>query len=210
MHRTKHLSQIVKCAMGIAAAIATAGAMCATALAAETGDMKQSQKTEKATLGGGCFWCVEAVLEKLPGVRSVISGYAGGHSENPTYQEVCSGDTGHAEVVQIEFDPSQISFEAILKAFWKGHDPTTPNRQGADKGTQYRSIILYHDDAQRAVAEKSKKAAAADFADPIVTEIVPLTKFYPAEEYHQDYFAKNPNAPYCVYVIKPKLEKFKP
>ncbi len=169
--------------------------------------MTQKPKTEKATLGGGCFWCVEAVLERIPGVLSVVSGYAGGQTKDPDYKQVCSGDTGHAEVVQVEFDPTRVTYDQLLAAFWKAHDPTTPNRQGADKGTQYRSIILYHDEAQRTAAEKSKAAAAADFADPIVTEIQRLEKFYPAEDYHQDYFAKNPNAPYCVYVIKPKLQK---
>ncbi len=192
-------------------AIAAAGITCLAAHThAEGNKMIRPPKTEKATLGGGCFWCVEAVLERIPGVISVVSGYAGGSTQNPTYQQVCAGDTGHAEVVQIEFDPSRITYEQLLKAFWKAHDPTTPNRQGADAGTQYRSIILYHDEAQRIAAEKSKAAAAADFADPIVTEIKPLEKFYPAEDYHQDYFSKNPNAPYCVHVIKPKLEKAKP
>jgi peptide-methionine (S)-S-oxide reductase len=161
----------------------------------------------QATLGGGCFWCVEAVFETFEGVRSVVSGYAGGSTPNPAYEQVCSGNTGHAEVVQIEFDPSKISYEQLLEVFWATHDPTTPNRQGADTGTQYRSIILTHDDEQKQIAERSKTAAAKRFSDPIVTEIVPLTTFYPAEEYHQDYFKKNPNAPYCAYVISPKLQK---
>jgi len=210
MNNAQHLSRVVKWPIACGVMIAMLGGTWGTGHSAESENVKQPHKTEKATLGGGCFWCVEAVLERLPGVKSVVSGYAGGHTENPTYEEVCAGNTGHAEVVQVEFDPAQISFQQVLKAFWKGHDPTTPNRQGADKGTQYRSIILYHDDAQRAAAEKSKLEAASDFADPIVTEIKPLVKFYPAEDYHQDYFAKNPNAPYCVYVIKPKLDKVKP
>lgn len=163
--------------------------------------------TELATFGGGCFWCLEAVFERLEGVRAVTSGYAGGKTENPTYPQVCTGDTGHAEVVQIEFDPQTVSYEKLLSVFWEAHDPTTLNRQGADVGTQYRSIILYHSDAQRRAAEQSKLAAQGKFARPIVTEIVPLTKFYPAEAYHQDYFRKNPNAPYCQVVIRPKLQK---
>lgn len=164
-------------------------------------------KTELATLGGGCFWCTEAVFETLDGVKSVISGYAGGKTENPTYKEICTGQTGHAEVIQIEFDPSVISFEKLLDVFWNAHDPTTLNRQGADVGTQYRSTIMYHNEEQKRVAEKSKAAAQKHFKDPIVTEIVPLKKFYPAEEYHQDYFAKNPDKGYCTVVIRPKLLK---
>lgn len=139
----------------------------------------------------------------------MTSGYAGGRTSNPTYKQVCGGDTGHAEVIQIEFDPAKITFEQLLDVFWQAHDPTTPNQQGADAGTQYRSVILYHDEAQRRAAEKSKQEAVRQFRDPIVTEIIPLTKFYPAEDYHQDYFRKNPDAPYCVYVINPKLQKLK-
>ena len=167
----------------------------------------KSGATQIATLGGGCFWCVEALYETFDGVKSVISGYAGGHKENPTYKEVCSETTGHAEVIQIEFDPAKISYDQILELFWEIHDPTTLNRQGADSGTQYRSIVMYHDEAQRKAAEKSKNAAQAKFGGKIVTEIAPLKKFYVAEEYHQDYFRKNPNAPYCAYVISPKLQK---
>lgn len=166
----------------------------------------QTNTMERATFGGGCFWCVEAVFERLEGVRSVTSGYAGGHTPKPTYRQVCTGDTGHAEVVQIEFDPRTISFARLLDVFWDAHDPTTPNRQGADTGTQYRSIILWHNEAQKQTAEKSKAAAAKRFKSPIVTEIVPLKQFYPAEEEHQDYFRKNPNAPYCAFVIRPKLK----
>ncbi len=161
-----------------------------------------------ATLGTGCFWCTEALLETLDGVKSVISGYSGGHKENPTYKEVCSETTGHAEVVQIVFDPKTISYEEILFYFWQSHDPTTLNRQGNDVGTQYRSIILYHDDKQKAAAEKSKAAAADSFVDPIVTEIVPFEKFYPAEKEHQDFFRNNPANSYCYFVIRPKLQKF--
>ena len=163
--------------------------------------------TELATYGGGCFWCVEAIFQRLQGVKSVASGYAGGKRENPTYEEVCAGTTGHAEVIQIEFDPGKISYEELLDVFWQAHDPTTLNRQGADVGTQYRSIILYHSDHQKEAAEKSKKAAASQFKNSIVTEIVPLTKFYKAERYHQNYFNNNPSAPYCTYVIRPKLDK---
>ncbi|MBI2924630.1 MAG: peptide-methionine (S)-S-oxide reductase MsrA [Verrucomicrobia bacterium] len=163
--------------------------------------------TELATFGGGCFWCTEAVFERLDGVKAVTSGYAGGPKANPTYKEVCEGDTGHAEVIQIEFDPAKISFEKLLDLFWDAHDPTTLNRQGADSGTQYRSVIFFHSEAQKTAAEKSKRAAAARFRDPIVTEIAPLTKFYKAEAYHQDYFRNNSNAPYCRVVIRPKIEK---
>ena len=183
-----------------------------TARAGEPSDktMNATNKTELATFGGGCFWCLEAVFERLDGVKSVTSGYAGGTKENPTYKEVCTGATGHAEVIQIEFDPQKISYEKLLEVFWEAHDPTTMNRQGADAGTQYRSVILYHNDAQKRAAEKSKELAQWRFPRPIVTEIIPLTKFFKAEEYHQDYFRKNPNAPYCAVVISPKLEKLKP
>jgi peptide-methionine (S)-S-oxide reductase len=164
--------------------------------------------TELATLGGGCFWCTEAIFKMLPGVKSVTSGYAGGTKENPTYKEVCSGTTGHAEVIQVEFDPAVISYEKLLDTFWEAHDPTTLNRQGADTGTQYRSIILYSTEEQKAAAERSKARAQAEFDRPIVTEIVPLTKFYKAEGYHQDYYRSNPNQPYCQMVIRPKVKKF--
>ena len=164
--------------------------------------------TELATLGGGCFWCTEAIFQMLPGVKSVASGYAGGVTEDPTYEEVCTGRTGHAEVIQVAFDPERVSFEKILEVFWEAHDPTTLNRQGNDAGTQYRSIILYNSRAQKEAAEKSKAAAQQHFSSPIVTEIVPLQKFYPAEEYHQDYYRSNPNQGYCRAIIRPKVEKF--
>ncbi|MDP2207647.1 MAG: peptide-methionine (S)-S-oxide reductase MsrA [Bacteroidota bacterium] len=164
---------------------------------------------EKATLGGGCFWCTEAVFQTLPGVVSVISGYSGGSKVNPTYEEICTGKTGHAEVVEITFDPAKISYEKLLDVFWKAHDPTTLNRQGADVGTQYRSGIFYHNQKQKISAEKSKLEAQRQFDDTIVTEIKPLVHFYPAEEYHQNYFEKNPDAAYCKFVIRPKLEKLK-
>lgn len=161
-----------------------------------------------ATLGGGCFWCTEAIYKMLPGVKSIVSGYAGGKVENPTYQQVCTGASGHAEVIQISYDPSRISYETILKTFWEVHDPTTLNQQGADIGTQYRSVIMFHDAAQKAIAEKSKIEAQKQFTRPIVTEIVPFDKFYAAEGYHQDYYKNNPMQGYCRAVIRPKVEKF--
>ncbi len=176
------------------------------ALAQPTQSMN-TNKTETATLGGGCFWCMEAVYERLPGVISITSGFAGGHTANPTYHQVCKGDTGHAEVTQIEFDPEKISYAKLLDVFWQAHDPTTLNRQGADEGTQYRSIILYHTEAQKLAAEKSKAGAQKNFKHPIVTEIVPFTNFYKAEDYHQEYYDNNSTAGYCRVVIAPKLEK---
>lgn len=164
---------------------------------------------EQATFGAGCFWCVEAVFQRLDGVTSVVSGYAGGTKPNPTYEDVCTGSTGHAEVAQISFDPAKISYERLLDVFWQSHDPTTLNRQGADAGPQYRSVIFYHDERQKLAAEKSKIAAQKDFDESIVTEVQPLKRFYAAENYHQDYFNNHQNAPYCVFVIKPKLEKLK-
>jgi peptide-methionine (S)-S-oxide reductase len=166
-------------------------------------------QNELATFGGGCFWCVEAAFKMLDGVAKVTSGYAGGTVENPTYKAVCAGTTGHAEVVQVEYDPHKASYEQLLELFWLAHDPTTLNRQGNDAGTQYRSVIFYHNEAQKTAAEKSKKAAAVKFKDPIVTEISPLKKFYPAEGYHQDYYNLNPNQGYCRMVIKPKIDKIK-
>jgi len=159
------------------------------------------------TLGGGCFWCTEAVFQRLEGVSSVVSGYMGGHVANPSYQQVTTGETGHAEVVQITFNPEIVSLERLLQWFWVAHDPTTLNRQGADVGTQYRSVIFYRDDQQRAVAEASKQAAQQNSRRPIVTEIAAAGAFYPAEDYHQDYFNRNQFAPYCQVVIQPKLDK---
>jgi len=170
--------------------------------------MNTTNSTELATLGGGCFWCTEAIFQMLPGVKSVTSGYAGGHTANPTYKQVCEGTTGHAEVIQIEFEPGKISFEKVLETFWEAHDPTTLNRQGNDYGTQYRSIILYHTPAQKAAAEKSKADAQKHFSQPIVTEIAPLTIYYKGEAYHQDFYRNNPNQGYCRAVIRPKVEKF--
>ena len=166
---------------------------------------------EHATLGAGCFWCVEAVFLELKGVESVTSGYAGGETANPTYEEVCSGRTGHAEVVRIDYDPRQISFADLLEVFWRTHDPTTRNRQGNDVGPQYRSVVFYHDDEQRCLAEEMLSALdeSGAYADKIVTEIAPLTSYYPAEDYHQDYFRQNPGHPYCLALIPPKLEKLR-
>jgi len=166
-------------------------------------------KTQTATLGGGCFWCVEAVYERMPGIISVTSGYAGGEKENPTYEDICTGKTGHAEVVQIEYDPEKISYDKIIDLFWDAHDPTTLNRQGNDVGTQYRSIILTTNDDEARAAKESKDRAQAKFSSPIVTEIVPLEKFYPAEDYHQDFYRENPMHPYNMAVIRPKLDKLK-
>jgi peptide-methionine (S)-S-oxide reductase len=164
-----------------------------------------------ATFGNGCFWCTEAVFQQLKGVSKVTSGYSGGQIENPTYKAVCSGETGHAEVLQIEYDEAQISFEELLEVFWSTHDPTTLNRQGNDVGTQYRSAIFYHDNAQKEKAEAYKKQLdqSGAWKDPIVTEITTFTRFYPAEDYHQNYFNENGSNPYCQYVVRPKVDKFK-
>ncbi|QDT69892.1 Peptide methionine sulfoxide reductase MsrA 2 [Planctomycetes bacterium MalM25] len=164
-----------------------------------------------ATFGGGCFWCTEAVFDATEGVHAAVSGYAGGRVINPTYEAVCSGTTGHAEVIQVTYDPAVISYKDLLQIFFRTHDPTTLNQQGADRGTQYRSVIYFHDDAQRAVAEEVKAAldASGAFRGPIVTELSPLDIFYPAEAYHQDYFARNPAQGYCRAVIAPKMEKYR-
>ena len=164
---------------------------------------------ETATFGNGCFWCTEAVFQRLKGVSSVQSGYAGGQLNNPTYEQVCGGDTGHAEVLQITFDPTHITYDELLEVFWKTHDPTTLNRQGNDVGTQYRSVIFYHNENQKKLAEQYKKKLDAEgiWKDPIVTEITPFTNFFPAENYHRDYYKRNGYQPYCVFVIKPKVEK---
>ena len=170
-----------------------------------------SDTVQLATFGSGCFWCVEAVYQDLRGVHSAVSGYSGGPDANPTYQQVCSGTTGHAEVVQISFDPAEINYADLLYIFWRTHDPTTLNRQGADSGTQYRSVIYYHDEKQRQLAEDSlRETDASDlWPDPIVTEISPAQAFYKAEDYHQNYFRQNPNQPYCTMVIDPKMRKFR-
>ncbi len=164
---------------------------------------------QKATFGGGCFWCVEAVMQRLRGVESVVSGYAGGKFPAPTYREVCSGLTGHAEVVQVTFDADILSYRDLLSIFMTTHDPTTLNRQGADKGTQYRSVIYYHDDNQKAVIDEVMRALKDVYEDAIVTEVSPLPPFFEAEDYHQNYFNENPIAPYCRIVITPKVDKLR-
>ena len=188
--------------LALVAALATASAQ------PKKMNEKPSSTEQRVTFGGGCFWCLEAVFQRLIGVKSVASGYAGGTVPNPSYDAVCTGETGHAEVVQIEFDPKQISFDKLLEVFWAAHDPTTLNRQGADIGTQYRSAIYYENEAQKVAAEKSKAKAQGEFKDPIVTEIAPLKAFYKAEGYHQNYYNQNANKnPYCTVVIRPKLQK---
>jgi peptide-methionine (S)-S-oxide reductase len=172
-----------------------------------TTNMMDGNVTEFALVGGGCFWCTEAVFEKLDGVIEVISGYAGGETNNPTYKEICTGKTGHAEVIRIKFDPRIISFSEILQIFGNAHDPTTLNRQGADVGTQYRSTVMFFNEEQKEIAHLWKEKLSKSLVDPVVTEIVPAPRFYPAEEYHQDFYFKNPNQGYCSFVIRPKLKK---
>ncbi|MGI9036005.1 MAG: peptide-methionine (S)-S-oxide reductase MsrA [Pyrinomonadaceae bacterium] len=171
----------------------------------------ENKNLETATLAAGCFWCVEAVFDDLKGVEDVVSGYSGGRQENPTYREVCSGATGHAEVINIRFDPQEISFKEILQVFFTVHDPTQLNRQGNDIGTSYRSAIFYHTDEQKRIAEEVIKEISDEkiYDKPIVTQIAPFDKFYPAEDYHQEYFANNPNQPYCAAVVAPKVAKFR-
>lgn len=195
------------------AVFATFGVLSAMPADAEDAALpeKSGGKTALATFGGGCFWCTEAVYDLTEGVQSAVSGYAGGSTVNPTYEAVCTGKTGHAEVVQVEYDPSVISYEKLLEIFFRTHDPTTLNQQGADVGTQYRSVIYYHDDEQKQIAERVKIAlkASGAFNKPIVTEISPIETFYPAEDYHQEYFAKNPNQGYCRMVVGPKVAKYR-
>ncbi|MBN1567675.1 MAG: peptide-methionine (S)-S-oxide reductase MsrA [Acidobacteria bacterium] len=173
--------------------------------------MNQKTGFKLATFGSGCFWCTEAIFERLDGVEKAVSGYSGGHVENPTYEQVCTGTTGHAESIQITYDPSKVSYDALLEVFWKTHDPTTKNRQGNDIGPQYRSVIFYHDAEQKKLAEsyKSKLDAERIWNRPIITEIVPFTRFWPAEDYHQNYYDNNPSKSYCSVVITPKIEKFR-
>lgn len=194
-------SVIAKSGRGIVLGLLVVGAPASRAQSMNTNQM------EVATFGGGCFWCMEAMFQRIPGVKSVVSGFAGGHTANPTYEEVCTGSTGHAEVIQVQFDPGAISYEKLLGYFWDAHDPTTLNRQGPDSGTQYRSIILYNSDAQKIEAEKSKASAQKRFSEPIVTQIVPLKHFYKAEPHHQDYYNNNASLPYCRMIIRPKVEK---
>jgi peptide-methionine (S)-S-oxide reductase len=176
-----------------------------------TNEMENVGNLQKATFAGGCFWCTEAVFQELKGVYKVTSGYIGGHVANPTYKQVCSGQTGHAEATEILFNPEEISFEELLEVHFKTHDPTTLNRQGADVGTQYRSGIFYHNDQQKAAAESiiAELTRAGVYANPIVTEVTPASQWYPAEDYHQDYYSQNPNQGYCAMVITPKIEKFR-
>lgn len=201
-------------------AIAFLGALAAMSTNAPADDLPESEATTDnasdpaaalATFGGGCFWCTEAVFDETAGVSSAVSGYSGGAVLNPSYDAVCSGATGHAEVIQVAYDPAVISYKQLLEIFFRTHDPTTLNRQGADRGTQYRSVIYYHDDEQKKVADEVKAAldASGAFRDPIVTEISPLDIFYAAEPYHQDYFAKNPGQGYCQAVIAPKMAKYR-
>ncbi len=181
------------------------------ALVAQNSNQKiMNDELQIATLGSGCFWCTEAFFLKLKGVESVESGYSGGKVKNPTYREICTGMTGHAEVVQVTFNPKEISYEDILEVFWNTHDPTTLNKQGADEGTQYRSVVFYHTDPQKKIAEQYKIQLDKSkvFKNPVVTEITPFSVFYKAEDYHQNYFALNPNQGYCQFVILPKVEKF--
>ena len=170
---------------------------------------KNDKDLEITTLANGCFWCTEAIFSRVKGIKSIIPGYSGGSTSNPSYEQVCTGITGHAEAIRIEYDPKIISFEKILDIFWHTHDPTTLNRQGNDVGTQYRSAIFYHDENQKNIAEKSKKELEKEgfFKNPIVTEIIPFSNFYPAEDYHKEYYENNRNAPYCSFVIDPKIQK---
>ena len=169
------------------------------------------EQLKLATIGGGCFWCLDAVFSRINGIKSITSGYSGGICLNPSYEQVCSGETGHAEVIQISFDTKKMTYETLLDWFWRVHDPTTLNRQGGDMGTQYRSVIFYHSEEQKCIALDSKNKLEKNgvFENPIVTEIIKIEKFFPAEDYHQEYYKKNPNAGYCNYVILPKLEKLK-
>jgi len=175
---------------------------------AQMNNEKSSGQTDTAVFGGGCFWCLDAQFKLVDGVKSVLSGYAGGTTPNPTYEQVCSETTGHAEVIKVEFDPTKISYDDLLRKFFHAHDPTTLNRQGPDVGTSYRSVILYRDENQESIAKKVRAEAQKEWPDPIVTEIAPLKAFYKAEDYHQDYFAKNPTQGYCRLVVAPKVRKF--
>jgi peptide-methionine (S)-S-oxide reductase len=191
--------------------VAALGCLLTASAEEDMSENKNAVEMEKATFGSGCFWCTEAVFETVKGVKDVVSGYTGGQVENPSYKQVCSGQTGHAEAVEITFDPSQVSYRQLLALFWKSHDPTTEDRQGADVGSQYRSAIFYHSDEQKKEAEQLKRDLneRKTFGRPVVTEISPAATFYVAEDYHQDYFRNNPNAPYCAFNIAPKLKKLK-
>ena len=197
----------------LAISLLIAGSSCGQQGKSTKNNMASESTTglETATFGSGCFWCTEAIFQNLNGVEKVESGYSGGKVKNPTYKEVCSGLTGHAEVIHLTYDPKKVSYDELLEVFWKTHDPTTLNKQGADEGTQYRSVIFYHNDEQKRLAElyKKKLDASGAFEGPIVTEITPFSAFYKAEDYHQNYFNLNGSAPYCSVVIQPKVEKFK-
>lgn len=184
---------------------------CNTSVSDTKNKIMENVQLDTATFGAGCFWCVEAIFAELKGVKHVESGYCNGHVKNPSYKEVCTGTTGHAEVIQLHYDPSEISFDELLEVFWMTHDPTTLNRQGADVGTQYRSGVYYHNDEQKQKAQlyKEKLNASGAYDAAIVTEIVAINNYYKAEDYHQNYFANNPDQGYCSYVIKPKMDKFK-
>lgn len=186
------------------------GVMLGLSASAQTNSQNKMKELETATLGSGCFWCTEAFFLRVKGIESVVSGYSGGKVKNPTYREVTTGLTGHAEVVQIKFDPQVITYAEVLEIFWNTHDPTTLNKQGADEGTQYRSVVFYHTEAQKKTAEayKIQLDKSGAFKNPIVTEITAFKEFYKAEDYHQNYYALNPNQGYCQYVIRPKVEKF--
>lgn len=179
--------------------------------AAQPQGKEAAPQLEEATFGSGCFWCTEAMFQQLKGVSKVVSGYSGGTTKNPTYEEVCSGTTGHAEVIRVTYDPKVISYPKLLEVFWKTHDPTTLNRQGADKGTQYRSVVFYHNESQEKLAREYMKKldASGAFDAPIVTQIAAMKEFYPAEDYHQNYFRDNPSNQYCTFVVKKKVQKFK-
>jgi peptide-methionine (S)-S-oxide reductase len=226
MPTAKRLLTLLGMALGLAAALYLGGKLAMSESSADVKTDEPSPKTAKhagsatekepagsaiATFGNGCFWCTEAVFQRLKGVNKVFSGFSGGSVKNPTYRQVCTGTTGHAEALQITYDPKEISYEDLLAVFWHTHDPTTKDRQGNDVGTQYRSVIFYHSDEQKQLAEKNKKKLDESglFPAPIVTEIVPATEFYPAEDYHQNYYNQNSGQPYCRAIIGPKVEKLK-
>lgn len=202
--RSQFLTVLLLCAAGMVYSQASKNASKSMTANASNG-------LQVATFGNGCFWCTEAIFQNIDGVTKVESGYSGGKVKNPTYKEVCSGLTGHAEVIQLTYDPNKVSYDELLEVFWQTHDPTTLNRQGNDEGTQYRSVVFYHNAEQKQLAESYKKKldAAGAFDSPIVTEITPFSTFYKAEDYHQNYYNLNGNAPYCSFIIRPKLEKFK-
>jgi peptide-methionine (S)-S-oxide reductase len=211
----KKLTLLLSALLGFMASACSSSPSGTTTVA--TNDIKSSAEMnttgsyDTATFGGGCFWCIEAIFLELKGVKEVASGYSGGARENPTYEQVCSGATGHAEVVRVIYDPAVITYDDLLEVFWSIHDPTTLNRQGADVGTQYRSVVFYHNEQQRSLAEgyKSKLNTSGAFSDPVVTEISPMKNFYIAENYHQNYYNENSSQPYCSLVIRPKMEKFR-